>query len=65
MTELAQGGVAQKLEPEHLPQYLTSSVLDGAAREDALGVMKRLAQHVKDQTTQQADAPWEIGRAHV
>mgnify|MGYP006278870789 FL=1 len=59
MTELAQGGVAQKLEPEHLPQYLTSSVLDGAAREDALGVMKRLAQHVKDQTTQQADAPWE------
>ncbi len=58
MTELAQGGVAQKLDPEHLPQYVTSTVLDGAAREDALGVMKRLAEHVKNQTTEQADAPW-------
>jgi nitrite reductase/ring-hydroxylating ferredoxin subunit len=59
VTELVESGVAQKLEPEHLPQYLTSGVLDGAAREDALGVMKRLAEHVKNGTTQQADAPWE------
>lgn len=58
MAEAVDVGVAQKLAPAHVPQYLTSSVLEGAAREDALGVMKRLAEHVKNQTTQQAEAPW-------
>lgn len=59
MTESTISGVATKLDPAHTPTYVTSNVLDGAAREDALGVMKRLAEHVKNGTTDQADKPWQ------
>ncbi len=55
MTELAQHkDVAEQLAPEVLPEYIASNVLDGAAREEAISMMRRLAAHVRNKTTDQA-----------
>ncbi len=41
------------------PAYIPSKILDGAAREEAVNMMRRLVAHTKDKTTDQADAVWE------
>jgi len=51
--------IAEKLEPEVLPQYIPSTVLDGAAREEAISMMRRLVAHTRNKTTDQADGNWE------
>lgn len=43
--------VAQKLDPEVLPEYVPSAVLVGEAREEAVRMMLRLAEHVRNKTT--------------
>lgn len=50
---------ADRLEPEVLPEYVTSNVLDGAAREEAVAMMRRLAAHVRNKTTDQAEGTWK------
>lgn len=42
-----------------IPAYLPSTILDGAAREDALGMMRRLIAHTKNKTTDQAEATFQ------
>jgi len=51
--------IAEKLEPEVLPQYIPSDVLNGEAREEAMRMMRRLAGHVRNKTTDQAEGNWE------
>lgn len=51
--------IAERLDPEIVPAYLASNVLDGAAREDALQMMRRLAVHVREKTTDQAESTWQ------
>jgi len=51
--------IADQLEPEVLPDYIPSTVLDGAAREEAIAMMHRLAGHVRNKTTDQADGNWQ------
>lgn len=51
--------VADKLAPEILPEYIPSTVLDGAAREEAVSMMLRLAEHVRNKTTDQAPGNWQ------
>ncbi len=51
--------VAAQLKPEVVPAYIASSVLDGQAREEAMGMMRRLAEHVRNSTTDQADGNWQ------
>lgn len=51
--------VAEKLQPEVVPEYIASSVLDGAAREEAMGMMRRLAEHVRNKSTDQAPGTWQ------
>jgi nitrite reductase/ring-hydroxylating ferredoxin subunit len=46
--------VAEKLDPEVLPEYVPSPVLVGEAREEAIRMMLRLADHVRNKTTDQA-----------
>lgn len=50
--------IAPVLQPEVLPEYIASGVLDGAAREEAVSMMQRLAEHVRNKTTDQADGHW-------
>ena len=50
--------IAPVLQPEVLPEYIASSVLDGAAREEAMRMMARLAEHVRNKTTDQTDGNW-------
>ena len=50
--------VAEKLEPEILPEYIPSPVLDGEAREEAVRMMLRLADHVRNKSTDQAEGNW-------
>lgn len=52
MTELAEQPVA-------VPQYLPSTVLNGAAREEAISMMRRLVAHTRNKTTDQAPEPWQ------
>lgn len=42
-----------------VPAYLPSKILDGAAREDAIGMMRRLIAHTKNKTTDQAEATFQ------
>ena len=51
--------IADKLEPEVLPQYIPSTVLDGAARDEAISMMRRLVAHTRNKTTDQAEGNWE------
>ena len=51
--------IADRLEPEVLPEYVPSTVLDGAAREEAMRMMARLAGHVRNKTTDQAEGNWQ------
>ena len=51
--------IAPVLQPEVLPEYIASGVLDGAAREEAVRMMARLAEHVRNKTTDQAEGTWE------
>jgi phenylpropionate dioxygenase-like ring-hydroxylating dioxygenase large terminal subunit len=52
--------VTQIIETEAvIPAYLPSTILDGAAREDALGMMRRLIAHTKNKTTDQAEATFQ------
>lgn len=44
---------------EALPQYIPSSILNGAAREEAISMMRRLKEHVRNKTTDMADAPMQ------
>ncbi len=50
--------IAPVLAPEVLPEYVASSVLDGAAREEAIRMMLRLAEHVRNKSTDQAEDIW-------
>jgi len=50
--------VAEKLEPEVVPEYIPSTVLDGEAREEAMRMMRRLAEHVRSKTTDQVEGNW-------
>jgi phenylpropionate dioxygenase-like ring-hydroxylating dioxygenase large terminal subunit len=50
--------VAQKLDPEVLPEYVPSAVLVGEAREEAVRMMLRLADHVRNKSTDQAEGNW-------
>ncbi len=50
--------VAEKLQPEVVPAYIPSTVLQGPAREEAIDMMRRLAEHVRNKTTDQADGNW-------
>ena len=54
MTELADA-----VHSEAVPAYLPSTVLDGAAREDALSMMRRLIAHTRNKTTDQAESTFE------
>lgn len=47
------------IDDEVLPDYIPSTILDGAAREEAMRMMRRLAEHVRNRTTDQMDAPFE------
>jgi nitrite reductase/ring-hydroxylating ferredoxin subunit len=60
MTELLDVAL-EELAPveEEMPQYLRSDVLDGRAREEALTMMRRLAEHVRRGTTDMADSTME------
>ena len=51
--------IADKLEPEVLPAYVPSDVLNGEAREEAMRMMHRLAGHVRNKTTDQAEGNWQ------
>jgi phenylpropionate dioxygenase-like ring-hydroxylating dioxygenase large terminal subunit len=51
--------VAEKLDPEVLPEYVPSAVLVGEAREEAVRMMLRLADHVRNKTTDQAEGNWQ------
>lgn len=51
--------VAEKLEPEVLPEYVPSAVLVGEARDEAVRMMLRLAEHVRNKTTDQAEGNWQ------
>jgi len=51
--------VAEKLEPEVVPEYIPSTVLDGEAREEAMRMMRRLAEHVRSKTTDQVEGNWQ------
>jgi len=51
--------VAEKLDPEILPEYVPSAVLVGEAREEAVRMMMRLADHVRNKTTDQAEGNWQ------
>ncbi len=51
--------VAEKLDPEVLPEYVPSAVLQGEAREEAVRMMLRLADHVRNKTTDQAEGNWQ------
>ncbi len=60
MTEMIDVAVDVPLiDDEEMPQYLRSDVLDGRARDEALGMMRRLAQHLRDKTTDQAPSTME------
>ena len=50
---------APVLQPEVLPEYIATNVLDGAAREEAIRMMLRLAEHVRNKTTDQAEGNWQ------
>ena len=54
MTELADADVS-----EVIPEYLPSTILDGAAREEAMGMMRRLVAHTRNKTTDQAESTFE------
>ena len=41
-----------------VPAYLPSDILNGAAREEAISMMRRLIAHTKNKTTDQAEAPF-------
>jgi phenylpropionate dioxygenase-like ring-hydroxylating dioxygenase large terminal subunit len=51
--------VAEKLDPEILPEYVPSAVLEGEAREEAVRMMLRRAEHVRNKTTDQAEGTWQ------
>lgn len=51
--------IAPVLQPEVLPEYIATNVLDGEAREEAIRMMLRLAEHVRNKTTDQAESTWE------
>lgn len=51
--------IAERLDPEVVPEYVASTVLDGAAREEAVAMMRRLAEHVRNKSTDQAESTWE------
>ena len=51
--------IAPVLQPEVLPEYIASTVLDGEAREEAMRMMARLAEHVRNKTTDQAEGNWQ------
>ena len=51
--------VAERLDPEVLPEYVPSAVLEGEAREEAVRMMLRLAEHVRNKTTDQAEGNWQ------
>ena len=51
--------IAPVLQPEVLPEYIATNVLDGAAREEAVRMMLRLSEHVRNKTTDQADGIWQ------
>ena len=55
MTELIAEEQELELERE-VPQWLRSDVLDGEAREQAMGMMRRLVAHLENKTTDQADS---------
>ena len=41
-----------------VPAYLPSDILNGAARDEAIAMMRRLIAHTKNKTTDQAEAPY-------
>lgn len=43
---------------EVTPAYIPSTILDGAAREEALDMMRRLVGHVRNKSTDQAEGNW-------
>lgn len=51
--------IADRLDPEVVPEYIASNVLDGAARDEAVAMMRRLAGHVRNKTTDQAESTWQ------
>lgn len=51
--------IAERLDPEVVPENIRSNVLDGEAREEAIRMMRRLAVHVREKTTDQAEGNWE------
>jgi phenylpropionate dioxygenase-like ring-hydroxylating dioxygenase large terminal subunit len=46
--------IAERLVPDVLPDYVPSTVLQGPTREEAVSMMRRLAAHVRNKTTDQA-----------
>ncbi len=58
MTELIAEEQDLELERE-VPQWLRSDVLDGAAREQAMDMMRRLTVHLRNKTTDMADSTME------
>ncbi|NQW71951.1 MAG: hypothetical protein HQ453_04410, partial [Actinobacteria bacterium] len=54
MTELADA-----VKVDAVPAYLPSAVLDGAARADAIEMMRRLIAHTRNKTTDQAESTFE------
>jgi phenylpropionate dioxygenase-like ring-hydroxylating dioxygenase large terminal subunit len=47
--------IAERLVPDVLPDYVPSTVLEGPTREEAVSMMRRLAAHVRNKTTDQAE----------
>lgn len=50
--------IAEQLTPDVVPQYIASTVLREQAYEDAMDLQRRLAQHIQNQTTDQATSNW-------
>ncbi len=51
--------IAERLDPEVVPENIRSNVLDGAAREEAIEMMRRLSTHIREKTTDQAEGNWQ------
>ena len=51
--------LAESISADVIPEYIPSTILDGAARADALGMMRRLVAHYRGSSTDMAESTWE------
>jgi phenylpropionate dioxygenase-like ring-hydroxylating dioxygenase large terminal subunit len=51
--------IIETVHEEVIPEYIPSTVLNGAARDEAMSMMRRLVAHTRNKTTDQAESTYE------